>query len=269
VRAWLSGIDGSGSRAAWILFEDGRGGSELCSLILSDTAGIVDVAGGAISKRRLARELGELRASQKLPWVDTDPARAVGLVAEALGLHEAPGTAPPPAFARWRQRFEGAPPTPPPPPPVEPDPALVERSGDLLELPELAGWFLDPESVQADALELLEARESRLVVSDVIKAEREEAILGRVVAREFDAAARRRWQRRLAEMALVFEATGRPEQARLAEAAAAALAGGAGRHPLARALARRGLEVAGEVAVGRLAAADVSRKPEPVRSPRA
>lgn len=268
VRAWLSGIDGSGSRAGWILFEDGRGGSTLCSLILSDTAGIVDAAGGAISKRRFARELAELRASQKLPWVETDPARAVGLVADALRLHEALGTAPPAAFARWRPRFEGAPPAPPPDLPAEPDPTLVERSLELLELPELAGWFLDPESVQSDALALLEARESRLVVSDAIKAEREEAIVSRVVERELDVAARHRWQRRLGEMALIFEATGRPEHARLATAGAAALERDPARHPLARALARRGLEVAAEVAGGRLAAADVSRKPAALRSPR-
>src|SRR5262249_17224788 len=37
IRAWLSGIDGTGSRAAWILFEGGLGGQlQLCSLILND-----------------------------------------------------------------------------------------------------------------------------------------------------------------------------------------------------------------------------------------
>src|SRR5919197_2719533 len=37
VRAWLSGIDGSGSRAAWILFEGSFGVLRPCSLILNDT----------------------------------------------------------------------------------------------------------------------------------------------------------------------------------------------------------------------------------------
>ena len=54
VRAWLSGIDGSGSRAAWILFEGGLGGGlRLCSLILNDEAGIMDAAGGPIARKRL------------------------------------------------------------------------------------------------------------------------------------------------------------------------------------------------------------------------
>jgi hypothetical protein len=262
-RAWISGIDGSGSRAAWILFEGGFGGARLCSLIVNDTVGIADVAGGEITKKRLEAELEVLRASQKLPWIETEPERVCGLVAEALALHREKGTAPPVAFARWQRLFEGAAVPAPPPPPVAADPALVERAAELLELPELAGWFLDPEAVQGDAVELLAARESRLVVSDQIKAERQEAILDRVVEREFEAEARRRWARRLGEMAWVFEATGRPEPAALALAAAAALADpGADvrRHPFARALARRALEVAGEVASGRISAAEVSRK---------
>ena len=52
-RAWFSGIDGTGSRAVWVLFEGGFGGTALCSLIVNDTAGILDVAGGAITKKRL------------------------------------------------------------------------------------------------------------------------------------------------------------------------------------------------------------------------
>ncbi len=104
VRAWLSGIDGSGSRAAWILFEGGLGGGlRLCSLILNDEAGIMDAAGGPIARKRLEAELRGLRESQKLPWVEVDGPRACALVADALALHERLGTVPPPEFARWRR----------------------------------------------------------------------------------------------------------------------------------------------------------------------
>jgi len=263
VRAWLSGIDGSGSRAAWILFEGPYGGGALCSLILNDVVGITEVAGGDITKKRLEAELASLRAAQKLPWVETETARALGLVAECLRLHGERSTAPPAAFGRWQPFFAEA--APPEMPALDgPDPALVERSAELLALPELAGWFLDPESVQKDALEMQEARESRLVVSDQIKAERQEAILTHVIERELTPDARRRWARRLFEMAWIFSATGRPEHEAMARSAAAALAppdADARRHPFARMLAQRGLEVASEVAAGRLRAADVSRKP--------
>ena len=62
----------------------------------------------------------------------------------------------------------------------------LERSVELLDLPDFAGWFLDPEDLQSDAVALLQTRESRLVVSDQIKAEREAAIIDAVVERELD-----------------------------------------------------------------------------------
>jgi hypothetical protein len=262
-RAWLSGVDGTGSRAVWILFEGGFGAAALCSLIVNDVAGILDAAGGEITKKRLEEELRSLRASQKLPWVAVPPARAVATVLEAVDLHTRLGTAPPPAFARWRPRFEAAM-VDAPAARADVDIRLAERAGELLALPELASWFIDPEAVQTDALALLEARESRLVVADHIKAEREAAIVAGIVERELTPEVRRRWARRLDEMAFVFDATERPEAARIARAAAAALADetrDVTRQPFATGLARRALDIAGEVAAGRLRAADVSRKP--------
>ena len=288
VRAWLSGIDGSGSRAAWILFEGGLGGGlRLCSLILNDEAGIMDAAGGPIARKRLEAELRGLRESQKLPWVEVDGRRACALVADALTLHERLGTVPPPEFARWRKIFAAAPqlqadlrpklgeaqpkasrtdtkeklPADMPLPAAE---TFLTDSATLLDLPELMGWFIDPVRVQHEALALLQVRESRLVVSDQVKAEREASIVDGVVEAQLPDAARRRWAARLREMAEIFRMTGRLEPAALAEQTAAALAD-VGRPataiPFARALAARGIEMASEVALGRTRLADVSRAP--------
>lgn len=267
VRAWLSGIDGTGSRAVWILFEGGLGAQlQLCSLILNDEAGVLEAAGGSITRKRLETELRRLREDQKLPWVETDPERACTLVSEALALHARMGAEPPPEFARWRRFFaespagsadarRGA---------SEADPGLLERSAELLDLPEFAGWFVDPALISEDALALLQARESRLVVSDQIKAEREAAIVDAVIDKQVTPAVRRRWARRLAEMAFVFLSTGREETARLATSVEIALADDnrAARHiPFVRGLALRGLEVGAEVALGRAKLADVTRAP--------
>ena len=294
VRAWLSGIDGSGSRAAWILFEGGLGGGlRLCSLILNDEAGIMDAAGGPIARKRLEAELRGLRESQKLPWVEVDGARACALVADALALHERLGTVPPPEFARWRRLFAAAPQltgdlrpklgevkpkasrtdktekltadTPQPvAPALTPDTSVLENSSELLDLPELMGWFIDPARVQHEALALLQVRESRLVVSDQVKAQREASIVDGVVEAQLPDAARRRWASRLREMAEIFRMTGRLEPAAMAEQTAAALADAtrsAIAIPFARALAARGIEMASEVALGRTRLDDVSRAP--------
>jgi hypothetical protein len=276
-RAWLSGIDGSGSRAAWILFEGGLGGGlRLCSLILNDEAGIMDAAGGPIARKRLGAELRALRESQKLPWVEVDGRRACALVADALALHERLGTVPPPEFARWRKSFSTAGGAPPSgarpeaslshalgPASSAPRPAIA-RSAELLDLPELMGWFIDPARVQHEALALLQLRESRLVVSDQIKAEREAAIVNGAVEAQLPEAARRRWAARLRAMTEIFRMTGRPEAGALAEDTAAALADPeqpATAIPFARALAARGIEMASEVALGRTRLEDVTRAP--------
>lgn len=261
VRAWMSGVDGTGTRAAWILFEAGYGELMLCSLLLSDTEGIADVAGDRITKRRLEAELASLRANQKLPWVEMEPRDVTARVAEALSLHAGRGTSPPAAFARWQHFFEGA--EPPAAPAARPDDAaLAERAAELLELPELMGWFVDPERVQTDAVRLMEARESRLVLSDQQKAERENALIGDVTDRELPPESRRLWAHRLDEMAIIFDRTDRTDRAAMARASAASLLDldrGARQVPFARALAQRGLEVAVEVASGRLSASDVKR----------
>src|SRR5205085_2913526 len=140
----------------------------------NDVAGVLEVAGGGITKKRLETELAALRAAQKLPWVETEAARAIGLVVEALALHASLGTSPPAGFARWQKHFEGVTPAAPPVAPADPDQALVARGAELLDAPEMVGWFLEPTDVQTEALELLQTDESKLVVSDEAKAERAE-----------------------------------------------------------------------------------------------
>jgi len=141
---------------------------------------------------------------------------------------------------------------------------LLDRSADLLDLPELGGWFLDPARVAPEALALLQARESRLVVSEQIKAEREAAILDGVIEAHFPAPARLRWAGRLRAMAEIFAMTRREETATLARCVAAALADAsrpATAIPFVRALAARGLEIAAEVALGRARLDEVTRAP--------
>ena len=270
-QAWVSAVDGTGSRGCWLVLEGPFGERTLLSAALNDVTGILEFAGGPIAKKRLDERLRAIRAESPLPWVEAPPGWAVHLLGEASRRHTEAGTPLPGELARWLPLLEGASAAGPPPiyariPPatVAEDPALLETSAGLLELPELAGWFLDPPSVQSEALELLQAKESRLVVSDQVKAERQAALIDRTIEAQFDAHARRLWQRRLEEQAFVLDETGRRDAARQALAVALALADPerlVRRIPFVRALVERSLEVAGEVALGRLPADQVRRVP--------
>ncbi len=275
-RAWVSAVDGTGSRGCWIVFEGPFGERSLLTGVLNDLTGILDVAGGPIAKKRLDERLRAIREESPLPWVDAPPAWAVALFAEASRLHAAAGTSLPAELTRWQPLLEqGEAAGPPPiysrisPEIVAGDPAPLAASAQLLEAPELAGWFLDPPSVQGEAVELLQAQESRLIVTDQVKEERHAALIDRTIETHFGPEARRLWQRRLEEQAFVLDATGRPAEARQAVAAALALADpehAPRRIPFVRALMERSLEVAGEVALGRLPADQVRRVPRPVRA---
>jgi hypothetical protein len=200
----------------------------------------------------------------------------VRLFAEARRRHADTGMPPPAELSRWEPLLtEGPGPASPPvysrvPPASLADPSqLVETSGELLALDELAGWFLDPPTVQSEALELLQARESRLVVSDQVKAERRAALGDRVIEAQFGPDGRRLWQRRLEEQAFVLHETGRPAEARQAVAVALALADPerpAILIPFVRALVERSLEVAGQIALGQLPAEHARRVPPPLRA---
>jgi hypothetical protein len=266
-QAWMSAVDGTGTRGVWLLLEGPAGARTLISAIVNDQVGVLDGTAGTVAKKHLLARLAALRADSPLPWVEVPPEEAVAALAEARGACQPRGVPVSGDLHHWLDALPdlAAPrPSGPERGPEPEDGQALEDSASILALPELASWFLDPPTVQADAVDLLQSRESRLVVSEQIRAERTAALIDRVIDRELTPAVRRLWQRRLEATALVLVRTGRPDPARRARAAAQALGDPtrAARHiPFVRGLVERSLEIAGEVALGRVAAADVSRQP--------
>jgi hypothetical protein len=272
--AWVSAVDGTGSRGLWLTFAGPHGERTLLQAILSEDAGLVDFSAGPLAKKRVEERLRALRNASPLPWVAAPASWAWASLVEAATRTRAAGRPVPLELARWIERIGTPAAEPAPIHPLRPasthDLARLERSAELLALPELTGWFLGPERVASEAVEWLQAQESRLVVSDQIKVERLAALIDRVIETQFDAAARQRWQARLEEQAYVLLGLGREEHARTALAVAHALGDPAHslrRVPFLRALAERSLEVAGEVATGRLSAEAASRAPRVAAAP--
>ena len=272
ISAWMSAVDGTGTRGVWLVLEGPLGAHTLVRAAVSDLVGLLDGGADATAKKRAEAELAALRAQSPLPWVAVPSEWAWWTLWQALGVTGDPGSRRPGVAAIQRILGPLGPPPVTPVPPiqgrlaVEPtdDPGLVEGSAALLELPECAGWFLDPAAVQTEALDRLQAQESRLVVSDAVKAEREAARVDRVVDAQLGEAGRRRWAARLEEQAFVFLESARPDDARMAVAVARTLVDPARpphRLPFVRALVEKSLTIAGDVALGKIPADQARREP--------
>jgi hypothetical protein len=271
--AWMSAVDGTGARGLWLTLAGPYGERTLLSAMLADEIGLMDFSAGAIAKKRVEERLRALQVESPLPWVAVPPRWAWATLVGAAELTRATGGTVPTEVDHWIARL--GPPGAEPAPiharlPGDPDPALLEQSAALLDRPEFMGWFLDPASLTSESVEWLQARESRLVISDQIKAERLGALVDRIIETHFDGPARRRWQGRLEEQAYVLLTLGHPREASMAVAVARALAEPAdrlSRLAFVRALVARSLKVAGEVATGRLSAEAASRTPRAPTAP--
>jgi hypothetical protein len=274
--AWMSAVDGTGARGLWLTLAGPYGERTLLAAMLADEIGLMDFSAGAIAKKRVEERLRALRAESPLPWVAVPPRWAWATLVGAVRQARAAGGAVPAEADHWVARL--GPPAAAEPAPIharlpvtgDPDPALLEQSATLLDRPEFMGWFLDPASLTSESVEWLQARESWLVVSDQIKAERLQDLVDRIIETHFDAPARRRWQGRLEEQAYVLVMLGHPREAGMAIAVARALAEPAGRLspiPFMRTLVERSLEITGEVATGRLSAEAASRTPRAPAAP--
>jgi hypothetical protein len=272
ISAWMSAVDGTGTRGVWLVLEGPLGAHTLVRAAVSDLVGLLDGAADATAKKRAEAELATLRAQSPFPWVAAPPEWVWWTLWQALGVTGDLGSRRPGVAAIQRVLGALGPPPATPRPPIQgrlatetlDGPGLLEGSAALLELPECAGWFLDPAAVQAEALDRLQAQESRLVVSDAVKAERGAALVDRVIDAQLGDAARRRWAARLDEQAFVFLESARPAQARMAVAVARALVDPARtphRLPFVRALVERSLAIAGDVALGKVPAEQVRREP--------
>ena len=231
--AWLSAIDAGGNRLAWLARSIPNAVVTL-STVISDTAGVRDLHAGETTRKALAKARKDLASRHgttlvEAPWqhVDALVARAYELTQDRSTLTEYP---------QARALVVPHPATGPVSPPID---ALVERadaggdsaalaaSGEALREPELAGWLLPLEWLQATIDELEGAQQSVLVLSPVQKEERARVAFGRAIDEVLDPPERRElYAARLDETAYLLARRGALAHARALVAAAVALRGG-------------------------------------------
>ncbi len=254
-RALGSSIDGIGSRIVTFFADRPLGGTYQFVFLLNDLVGMKDFYVLESTRKKLAAREQELRERGET-WVELPIDYALWLVQEALALNAESGFPVPVEYRAW-QDVLGPPPRTFERPLVYEEvsrfeikmrPELLQRTPELFKEPELEGWFLGYSDVRKHVEELRRAIESPLVLTPESDEQRVERILGQAIREFFTARQRRALQRRLEEMGYIFLRTGRPEQAKLAVAAAVEIADSdpilLTRHPFVRVFMQRSLMVA-------------------------
>jgi len=246
---WLSHVDGSGDQLVWITKPAGRALFSVSARI-NDRDGLWELAAVETSKRQFRAQRDGLRDRHGLRLVPVDWRHADALIA-AAHARSAPKSGP--SYPRLRTRFTTDPCVPLEPPIYRQIPRdavateLVDVSADLLDAPELRSWLPAPSVLEPYAREILDSRDSPLVLSHHQQGDRLRSIIDRAVRDVYPAEV---FAPRLEAMAFYFWQTGRERHARIALAATHALVVGTPAHavPLLSALLRQGLSPVYETA---------------------
>jgi hypothetical protein len=266
--AWATAIDSDGSRRLWLIGTRPLGGVWLVDLLLNDRAGIQDMQLVDTTRKRVQRELDELRRDARWSWTKLPPAYALALVGEGAALAESADHPLPQRYQRYLELFGTPPPAPEralvydtiSPMEIRLHPDWLEESGRLITEPELAGWDMPPTPELRDrALAAARARYATLLIPSNPPEAQAAAVLAEAGRMLITPERRQSLRRRLEEMAYVFLTADRLEEARLAAAAAQDLSTGnqpAQEQPFLRALLTAGIAraVQTEVVAGRSAA---------------
>ncbi|HEY7725686.1 MAG TPA: hypothetical protein VH880_10145 [Anaeromyxobacteraceae bacterium] len=246
---FASALDGQGERAVWLARNVPGKGIELCQAIASDTQGLLSLQVGVLGRkefRAFAQDLVD-RGGQ-LGVAEVTRHRAHALLGEARRLTESAGKPLPEGATAWLARLGEAPPLPDPALDFPSLPETEEREAlaagaRLHERPLLRGWLADEAALRALAARLDEIAASALLVDERQRAEQSAGAVEDALAGYFDPARRTLWSRRLFAAASHLADAGDSEGARLAGAAARALASGrdAREVPFARLLFEKAL----------------------------
>jgi hypothetical protein len=255
--AWLSAVDGVGTRLAWLARPLASGALLFVATELTEAAGLADLRVSEIGRKRLRNVRTQLRENGihmvAAPFEVVD-----ALVVE--GQQRNASTDQKVDYLRVRPRLTEAAPLAPaeprsdrivPPTGDEIDP-LTAASATLLSEPEFARWWPDPAAAEPFLHELDHVQDSPIVLSPAQQESRLAATLVRAAEALYP---RPSVARRLAATAYVLAETGRGAAARMALAVAQTLAreGGTTREiPLLATLTHQGL--------GRLAAARAAQR---------
>jgi hypothetical protein len=223
---FVSAIDGRGDRLVWILRGLAGGGALLIEAVMNEPAGLHTAQAHEVSRKQVRTARRQMEHETGLRFVAADWRILDALLVEA---HErAAGRERAPDYLTIRPRLTADPPLAPTelvssrlaPPSDEEAATLAAASANLLDEPELRGWYPPPDALKSFVEEIGAVEASPLIVSRAAQEERVREVIRRAAQEVYPAPV---LARRLAATAYVLAESGREPVARRALAVAAVL----------------------------------------------
>ncbi|MFQ5903887.1 MAG: hypothetical protein ACE5JO_09370, partial [Candidatus Binatia bacterium] len=224
-------IDGSGTRLFFVARAQPMGRVRGAFIRADDLKGIHVCQTFDVSRKVMGPFVEENIFSEKKAWIEIPPAAWKALVEEYRHWNMASNSSVPEEVFQVMSLLDkvGEPPSRPLIYQELDEDAnrneysyLLARSPRLFEVEEFRGWFFPSPVLQAYLQELEDIEKGAIIISEILKRERREAICQKAMLEIFDPGAQQRFKRRLEEMAYFLCASGRKEEAQMAFAAALA-----------------------------------------------
>ncbi|MFQ5743324.1 MAG: hypothetical protein ACE5HV_07020 [Acidobacteriota bacterium] len=262
-RAYITSVDGRGSRLVWILWPSARAGSRLLQAVVSDVEGFQEAELVSVTRKGFRAYLERFSSRPTLLVARVEVTLAARRLAAAAERTMAGARKVPAAYEKWRHLAssagfldgDGSRPCPPriyewlDAEAVRGRSDLLEASVGLLQKPAFSSWAVAGESIDRAVEEVRNSETSALVIDDEQRRAQMQRAIRSAVDAVFTPDTRRCYRRRLEVMAGMLWDEDRPEAA---EAALAAAVGFTDiddlftDHPFARALVHRGVWISYE-----------------------
>ena len=222
------GFDFLGQRFLLLVVPHAGRGWTVMQGVISDTEGLIDFSGEEMTRKRFKEFFEGVQAKSPFPLIEME-ASYVGFLFLQAYQHslEKKGTLPQ-AYLRSKSEIEGIKKGYERPliysflqaDAIADDERILRRGGDLLKADLFNSWKIAEDSIRPYADEVWEAEESKIVLNQIQKEARFQAIYQKALSELFSGERRLLYKRRLEEMAYLLYKLGREEETRISLAVA-------------------------------------------------
>ncbi|MBI3066602.1 MAG: hypothetical protein HYY82_16905 [Deltaproteobacteria bacterium] len=227
IEAYMSSVDGGGTRLVWIVRVQPNHGLQLIQAMLHDGEGLLRIGGTQLRRKGLRQMADDIKQQHDVTMISIPWEYADQIIYEGYEQAKARGQSGLENFHELRSIINTGKPKEQPHPIYRRlnrdevrDGAWREQSRRLLDEPELRYWILTDDWLQAFLPQIEEAQASRLVLNPVQKEERLGAIVRDAVKALCAGENAKLFQRRMEDMALYLVETNRADLAKLSLAVA-------------------------------------------------